>query len=187
MQRGWPCIIPRALVVWITGAFRTWTSAKRLSSAPRAPPPAKITGRLAAFSKAAALVRLAAGGSALAVGAAGLGSAAQGKGITSVGTSICTGPGRPAVKSAKAQSSVGPTSCGSVIWRDGQSARTKAPWSGNSCSRPKPRPRLSRRLTPEMISTGTESSRLCAMAVSALVRPGPVITKATPGFPVTRA
>jgi hypothetical protein len=48
-------------------------------------------------------------------------------------------------------------------------------------------PSESRWLTPEITSIGTESSRACAMAVSAFSSPGPVITQATPGLPVTRA
>ena len=42
-------------------------------------------------------------------------------------------------------------------------------------------------MTPEMTRMGTESALACPMAVSALVRPGPVMTKATPGLPLARA
>ena len=48
-------------------------------------------------------------------------------------------------------------------------------------------PRLRWRLTPDITSIGTESSRACAMAVMALVKPGPVMTSATPGLPAARA
>ena len=47
--------------------------------------------------------------------------------------------------------------------------------------------KLARRLTPEITSIGTESARACAIAVIALVSPGPVMTKATPGLPEARA
>jgi hypothetical protein len=62
-----------------------------------------------------------------------------------------------------------------------------ARWSGSSCRQPRPRPSVARALTPEIASTGTESARAWASAVMALVRPGPVIRKATPGRPVARA
>ena len=100
---------------------------------------------------------------------------------------VITGPGRPVVIAAKAQSRVSATCDGSVMRRVGQSVAIIACWSGNSCNRPQPLPKDPRRLTPEITSIGIESSRAWAMAVMALVRPGPVITKATPGLPVARA
>ena len=52
---------------------------------------------------------------------------------------------------------------------------------------PRPLPSVGVALTPEITSIGMLSARACAMAVSVLVRPGPVMTKQTPGRPVTRA
>jgi hypothetical protein len=48
-------------------------------------------------------------------------------------------------------------------------------------------PSVSVALTPEITSIGTESARAWPMAVMMLVSPGPVMTKATPGRPETRA
>ena len=42
-------------------------------------------------------------------------------------------------------------------------------------------------MIPEMTSIGIESARACAMAVMALVMPGPVISRQTPGLPEARA
>ena len=53
--------------------------------------------------------------------------------------------------------------------------------------RPSPLPSVGVALTLEITSMGTESARACAIAVIVLVRPGPVMTKATPGRPDARA
>ncbi len=40
---------------------------------------------------------------------------------------------------------------------------------------------------PEMTSMGAESAYACPIAVATFVTPGPLMTKHTPGVPVTRA
>ena len=50
-----------------------------------------------------------------------------------------------------------------------------------------PSPSEARRFTPEITSIGTESALACPIAVRAFSNPGPVMTKATPGLPDTRA
>ncbi|MNJ60749.1 hypothetical protein D3C77_565050 [compost metagenome] len=62
-----------------------------------------------------------------------------------------------------------------------------ARWSWVSCRQPQPLPRLAVWLTLEITSIGIESAYAWPMAVAALVTPGPVMTKHTPGLPLTRA
>ena len=107
--KGCPCIMPRALVVWITGASSVSASACNAAPCARIPPPARIVTRPAPFSRSAACASTASLPVALAGAGAGAGKGGQSIGITSVGTSRCTGPGRPVVICAKAQSSAGPT------------------------------------------------------------------------------
>ena len=102
------------------------------------------------------------------------------------GSRYAPGPGRDRAKTAR---------------RRGRARRAARPASSMRCGRtapPSPSCRAGRAvhadsrgpcrasrvaLTPEITSIGTESARACAMAVMVLVRPGPVMTKATPGLP----
>ena len=107
--------------------------------------------------------------------------------MTSSGTCRCTGPPRPAI-AAKAASSAGARSPAvRISVADSAMPRTRPSWSGSSCRWPSPRPCTAASFTPEITSIGTESARACAIGVRMLVTPGPVMTKATPGLPDTRA
>ena len=63
----------------------------------------------------------------------------------------------------------------------------RAYWSGSSCKRLMPLPRLGRVFTPDTTKIGTLSARACAIALRVLVSPRPLMTKATAGLPQNRA
>ena len=185
---GWACSSPRALAVSTTGASSVSARRRSDASADFAPPPARITGRVASAASPAALaISPASGAGGAALASCGDRPSADSV-MTSVGISIWTGPGRAPAKSAKASASAPGSSSGLAMRRDDSATFSIMPrWSGSSCRWPKPLPSVAVALTPEITSIGTESARACPMAVIVLVRPGPVMTKATPGFPEARA
>ncbi len=91
---GCACSSPRALAVSTTGASSV--SASRWSAVPAdfAPPPARITGRVALPASAAAIAISPASGAGGAALASFGDRPSAGSVMTSVGTSIWTGPGR---------------------------------------------------------------------------------------------
>ena len=166
---------PLPFTVVITGI----PSAAR--SAPRAPPPATTTGRFAAAS------RRAAGPTS---GAEPLRATLKGPGpfrfaeSTSIGIWTWTGRGRLDAKCANAAWIASTASSGSFAVRDQDtSASIAAPWSLPSCRKPVSRPSTSVGIEGERIRTGTESAYAVAAAVAALITPGPLVHRTTPGLP----
>ncbi len=185
---GCPCMRPRALTVCTTGASSFSASSRIRSGDLRTPPPARMTGFLAVSSTLAARAIFAVSIACVSCFATVNPSPSNWAPATSSGTSIWLGPGRPDEKFAKARSNEGirsnPVSIRSEV---NATIPAMARWLGNSCRCPLPLPSVERAFTPEITRIGTLSARACPMAVNVFVRPGPVITKATPGRPETRA
>ncbi len=153
------------------------------------PPPAMITTRLAASSFRAASASIGRGrGVGRAGAAAAPGRSPHSIGITSVGTSNMHRAGPPGGHCGKGPVQARlPHRRARDLFGLAQRGAPSPPDPAIHADGPSPCPDVSRRFTPEITSIGTESAAACPIAVSALVSPGPVITKATPGLPVTRA
>ena len=105
-----------------------------------------------------------------------------------MGTSTWQGRGRADAKRAKAAAIAPGAWAGALTVRESAvSGAITARWSVISWSRPRPAPRSPAALTLASTSTGEESDHACPTAVATLVTPGPVMTRHTPGRPLTRA
>ncbi|MNF98094.1 hypothetical protein D3C84_809420 [compost metagenome] len=152
--------MPLALMVRATGASSNSASAVSSAAASMAPPPARISGRLALASNS--VMRDTALGEAPArsmLTGRLLSSSSASSTNTSNGISMCTGRGRPAWNSAKARASTTGNSDADIrVWENAATPAHSAPWFGSSCSLPRPPPNWLRDCTLEITSIGIESA-----------------------------
>jgi hypothetical protein len=102
-----------------------------------------------------------------------------------------TGPRRPVVARCTASSRCRRIAAGSITVAAylviGRTIETMSTSCGPICRTPLAPMRSSRFTCPEMISSGTDSIQAPAHPVMAFVAPGPVVTRAQPRRPFTRA